>query len=83
MRHYGILASRNKAKELNIAKADLGMEAWEKQTIPWEEVAASRLGIIAGVCPQCHSGKMEIIDIILPERGLPLFASALLTTTYT
>jgi len=83
MRHYGILASRNKAKELNIAKAEFGLKAWEKQTIPWEEVAASRLGIIAGACPKCHCGKMEIIDIILPERGPPLFASALQTTVYT
>lgn len=77
MRHYGILASRNKAKELNVAKLHFGLEAWEGQTISWEEIAANKLGIIPGQCPQCHCGKMEIIEMILPQRGPPLFANAL------
>lgn len=75
MRHYGILASRNKPKELNLAKASLGQEAWQKQTITWEEIATSRLHIKPTQCPKCDRGIMEIIATILPERGPPLFVA--------
>jgi len=73
MRHYGILASRNKAKELNIAKKDLGQTPWEKIKMTWKEIALTKLQINPDACPKCKSGLMEVIEVILPLRGPPIF----------
>ena len=45
IRHYGFLAGRNKPKELNLAKADLDQDAWEKLEISWQKLAEEKLGI--------------------------------------
>ncbi|MCP4121245.1 MAG: IS91 family transposase, partial [Bacteroidetes bacterium] len=39
IRHYGILASRNKNIELNVARQYHGLEKWQKVEIGWEEIA--------------------------------------------
>jgi hypothetical protein len=39
MRHYGILASKNKANELNTAKAEFGLAAWVKTEVDWKTIA--------------------------------------------
>lgn len=44
-KHYGFLAGCNKPKELNLAKADLGQEAWEKLEISWQQLAEEKLGV--------------------------------------
>jgi hypothetical protein len=79
MRHYGILASKNKAKELNIAKADLGQSPWEKLKISWKEIALNKLKTDITKCPVCRTGIMEMISVILPERGPPVF---MITSTH-
>ena len=72
MRHYGILASRNKAKELNLAKLDLGQALWQKTKLSWKEIALTKLNINPDACPKCKTGLMEVIESILPLRGPPL-----------
>jgi hypothetical protein len=71
IRHYGILASKNKQKELNLAKESLGQAPWEKQTISWQKIAQEKLGIEENKCPKCKSLTLKIITTILPERGPP------------
>ena len=73
MRHYGILASRNKKKELNIARHFHGLAKWQKIVISWEEIADQKLGFVVNQCPKC-SGKLEIQEVILPQRGPPVVA---------
>lgn len=73
MRHYGILAPKNKAKELNIAKKDLGQPPWEKLIIDWKTITLEKLNVDVTKCPQCKTGLMELIDVILPVRGPPVF----------
>ena len=72
MRHYGILASKNKATDLNKAKLDLGQPLWEKTTLSWREVASAKLNINPDACPKCKIGFMEVIETCLPQRGPPL-----------
>jgi predicted Zn-ribbon and HTH transcriptional regulator len=70
IRHYGILASRNKTRELNIAKSHFKMEPWEVLKIDWVEIAETRLGIKPGCCKEC-GGELEVIKVIHPTRGPP------------
>ena len=71
MRHYGILSSRNKAKDLNIAKAYFGMDAWEVLKVDWIEISIAKLGIDPNVCKEC-GGELEVIDALPPQRGPPI-----------
>ena len=73
MRHYGILASRNKAKELNMAKKDLGQPPWEKLNIDWKTIVLEKLKADVTKCPRCKTGIMELIEVIMPGRGPPVF----------
>ncbi len=45
MRHYGILASKNKATELNTAKAEFGLAAWIKTEVDWKTIAREKLNL--------------------------------------
>ncbi len=71
IRHYGILASRNKSKELNIARKHHGLEKWQRVEITWVEVAQQKLGFIPNQCPKCKK-QMELLEVILPLRGPPI-----------
>jgi hypothetical protein len=73
MRHYGFLSSRNKAKELNMAKKQLGQPQWKKTKINWKTIAVQKLNINPEKCPKCKKGIMEIIQVVAPERGPPVF----------
>ena len=70
MRHYGILASKNKRKELNQAKKHFGMELWEIVKIDWIEIAESKLGVKPNACKVC-GGELAVISILYPQRGPP------------
>lgn len=72
IRHYGILASRNKATLLNEAKKDLQQPRWEKVAISWQEIAEKRLAITPNTCTCCKTPTMVIVSIINPERGPPV-----------
>jgi len=69
--HYGFLASKNKAKELNEAKADLKQPKWKKKKYSLEQICEERLGIKASQCPSCHSEALKVIRTLEPERGPP------------
>ena len=74
MRYYGILASKNKTKDLNIAKKDLGQAPWKKVKIDWKTIALEKLKIDVDKCSKCKVGIMEVVQVILPVRGPPIFA---------
>jgi hypothetical protein len=67
------LGSRNKAKDLNIAKKDLGQAPWEKITLSWREIVLTKLAINPDACLKCKSGFMEATKVILHLRGPPIF----------
>ena len=72
IRHYGILSSRNKSTELNIARKYFSMEPWIKtQQTDWKEVATKRMGFIPDQCPVCKEGIMIVVEIIPVHRGPP------------
>jgi hypothetical protein len=70
LRHYGILASRNKRKELNLAKAYFGMELWEVLKIDWVQIAETILGIKPNTCA-AFGGELEVIAVLNGQRGQP------------
>ncbi len=71
MRHYGILASRNKAVELNKAKEFFGLEKWVKQKVNWETIAREKLKVNFLQCKHCGKILLELIKSINAERGPP------------
>lgn len=71
IRHYGILASRNKTVELNLAKTHFKQEKWKKQQYSWEQVARERLNFNPDCCPHCKQEALVTIRIIEPNRGPP------------
>ncbi|HET8861379.1 transposase, partial [Marivirga sp.] len=72
IRHYGFLASKNKAKELNIAKVELKQSVWVKQKYSWIEICQQKLDYNPLACTQCGAEKIIIMKVILPERGPPI-----------
>lgn len=72
MRHYGILASKNKAKELNMAKSYFNQKPWEKVRLTWLQVALDKLGLDPTKCVKCKTGTLKLAEVINPERGPPI-----------
>jgi hypothetical protein len=72
MRHYGMLASRNKSIDLNLAKDYFGLDRWRKQKITWQAIADEKLNIKPNQCAVCQSNSMITIQLIEPTRGPPL-----------
>lgn len=71
MRHYGILASRNKHTELNLAKKAHNMDPWQKVEVEWIEIAEKKLGFSPNQCPLCQ-GTLEILHVLPAQRGPPV-----------
>lgn len=71
IRHYGILASRNKALELNLAKNHFNQPQWQKQKYAWEQIARERLDFNPDCCPHCKHVSLITIKVIAPKRGPP------------
>jgi hypothetical protein len=72
IRHYGFLASRNKATMLNLAKAQLGQEKWEKVQMTWQQMATEKLNSDPDLCPHCKKGTLQKVKTLAPYRGPPL-----------
>jgi len=72
MRHYGILASRNKSVELNKAKEFFGLERWQKQKVNWETIAREKLGFNHLQCKHCGKNSLELVQSINPGRAPPV-----------
>lgn len=71
IRHNGILASKNKKKELNLARKDLGQRPWVKEKIIWQQIALEKLNFNPNKCSKCKKNKLEVVATILPMRGPP------------
>jgi hypothetical protein len=69
IRHYGILASRNKAHCLKLARSHLNVPDRPKVHISWRRICAQRLGFEPDQCPYCQTGRM--IYVIGFGRGGP------------
>jgi hypothetical protein len=72
MRHYGILAARNKAVDLNLAKKHFGLKPWVKQKISWQTIALQNLNINPKRCPVCKKNSLIIFEVMEPHRGPPV-----------
>ena len=72
IRHYGLLSSRNKPTQLNIAKGDLKQPKWEKMNYSWTEIAAAKLNYNPKQCRVCKKNTMMMIKILVPDRGPPV-----------
>jgi len=72
MRHYGILASRNKAVDLNKAKEFFGLPKWQKQKINWETIAREKLKVNVFQCKHCGKNSLELVQSINPGRAPPV-----------
>jgi hypothetical protein len=57
IRHYGYLASKNKAKELNIAQVGLKQATWEMQKCSWIEICQQKLDYNLLACTQSGAEK--------------------------
>jgi hypothetical protein len=65
------LASKNKLKELNIAKKYLHQPEWRKIKYSWIQIAKEKLNYNPQLCPHCKSESLIIIKVIELERGPP------------
>lgn len=72
IRHYGFLASKNKKRELNLAKKDLHLPEWRKTNYSWVQIAKEKLNYNPDQCPHCKFESLMIIKVIDPERGPPI-----------
>tara|TARA_R110002124_G_C8934458_1_gene512257 strand:- start:197 stop:1249 length:1053 start_codon:yes stop_codon:yes gene_type:complete len=72
IRHYGFLASRNKNKELNLAKKDLNQPKWQKVKYSWVQIAKEKLNYNPERCHCCGYETLITTKLIAPERGPPL-----------
>jgi len=81
MRHYGILASRNKAVDLNKAKEFFGLEKWVKQKISWQTIAKEKLNINPLQCKHCGKPSLVLFRSIKADRAPPVKIEKLLWTS--
>ena len=71
IRHYGFLASKNKAVQLNIARKDLRQTEWRKIKYSWIQIAIDKLNYDPNRCPCCGEESLAIIKIMQPDRTPP------------
>lgn len=57
MRHYGLLASRNKQK-LKMLQLKMGIIPIKKVKADWKEITKTKLNFDIDACPCCKTGKM-------------------------
>ena len=74
IRHYGLLANRNKRALLASARAALGADAPASTAAPTESVIAfwqriAHLDIQR--CPQCHLGTLRVVAVLAPQPHPP------------
>lgn len=72
IRHYGFLAGRNKPTELNLAKAELSQQPWEKLKISWQQISEEKLGIKTSICPSCKTPTMVCVATQMAPRAPPM-----------
>ncbi len=68
LRHYGLLANRYKKNNLNQARIALEqpeIESIEKESV--DKLMLRLTGIDITLCPQCNSGRLNIVISFLPQ----------------
>jgi len=71
IRHYGFLANRNRAANLNAIRQLMESSAPpEKQLAPVKEMMLKLTGIDITVCPCCNKGRMQVV-VEIPKRRAP------------
>jgi hypothetical protein len=74
IRHYGLIANRNKRALLASARAALGAPAPASTAAPTESVAAfwQRIAHIdIGRCPRCRLGSLRVVAVLAPQLHPP------------
>ena len=66
IRHYGILANRDKAKRLNFCKLLTGTRIAQKMIIPYEKLMLKIFGRDIRTCPACAQAKIEFYASLPP-----------------
>lgn len=66
IRHYGFLSPASKSKSLALIRAYFCVEKPEKQTATWQQIVASRMGILPQQCKIC--GAELVVTRILPHH---------------
>jgi hypothetical protein len=70
IRHYGFLANRNRAKNLETIRLLMGLaQPAVKNILPIEEMMQKITGIDISICPVCNEGKMQFYDEIPRSRA--------------
>jgi hypothetical protein len=73
IRHYGLLANRNKRALL--AQARAALQAPAPTSAPTDESPAAFWYRIAGIdltrCPHCHTGTLRVVALIAPQTRPP------------
>jgi hypothetical protein len=70
IRHFGLLANRNRKKNIASCHKMFGVEKGpkEKKRETWREQLLRICGIDVNVCPVCQKGRMHTIECLLPVR---------------
>jgi hypothetical protein len=72
LRHYGILASRNKATALAQARSSLGIPSpLPLPETDWKELLFKTTGIDIDACPCCKTGRMKTLRTFHKARSPP------------
>jgi hypothetical protein len=71
IRHYGFLASKNKTKDLNLAKTALNQPHWEKQIISWQDISVQKMDYNPLKCPDCKTLGLVVVLSMMPMRAPP------------
>lgn len=73
LRHYGILASRNKTEAIAAARKSLGVKLPEKpEKQDWKALLKATTGIDVLRCPTCKAKAMHTVATFAPYRAPPL-----------
>jgi len=85
IRHFGLLANRNRNNSLTLCRKLLTNETIPKENIKketWQEQFFRITGIDVTICPVCQKGKMHRIEILSPHRcnGPPILLKGVLWT---
>ncbi len=82
VRYYGIFSSRNRKKNIELAKELLeqeklqqkqeamedGRQVWEKQNTIWDGILESIARYKIPNCPACHKGRLHFAGIVKDDR---------------
>ena len=73
IRHYGVLASACKGRQLNAARLALRMPALNPQALESAQAFMARVARIdVGMCPCCKLGRLQTVEVVAGAKQLPV-----------